>query len=825
MTIGPIVLMLVGNPPLPATLQTTQATPTLPQRTASAFEINLPASLDDRYLGDLSVMIEGDVISFDGQRLVELLRSDLTPPALDLLASKIVNGRLTPQSATTQDILVEYNPSLQEIRVTTAVSARQRRIINFRVAPSDDLSAVTAPSNFSAFLTTSASYQYIWENNVGGGSGPTGRQPVSGTIDFGGRVGGDKGVAFISRQNYQEGRSSFLQRTETQIIYDRVDDLLRVTAGDLRYRGANFQGLPRLAGVTVERFFGLEPSRIYRPIGQTAFELERSSTVDVRINGIVIRQLLLTPGRYDLRDIPLVQGANDVELVIRDDTGREQIISNRNFFDFNLLEPGVSDFSFSAGVRARPVVNGVSYSDAYAFSGFYRRGFSNTVTAGVDAQADEQGVTAGASVVWAAPVGIFRLEAAGSQRSGIGSGFAVDAGYSINGQFDNNNWRWTAQLNGQWESRRFSTLSDIVLPSVGELRPTEYSVNANVQVNNARWNITASGQYDKGRGLSPTRTSGLLGATYSLNSQITLGAFARYADNGLRKEKGGFFQVTWRPGRNQNVRAGYDTARQEAQLGYRYAPTANVGATQADISLRRNNLRDDLNLSGSLFHTGNRFEANLQHDVFTTADFSSDRIQTTRASVSNSIVLVGGKVALARPIREGFAMLTPHKSLKGKKILADPTENGARAYSDALGPAVVPDLSSYSRSSLYYDVVDLEPGYDLGSGQFGLKAPLYGGYKLTVGSAASVTMLGKVLVGSKLEPLVLTGGKMESLSDPAAEAISVFTNRNGRLAGTGFKPGKYRLTLFTTPAYITEIEIPENAENLFDIGELRIPEQ
>ncbi len=824
MAIGPIVIMLFGTPPISGA-EIIPAPEKMPakQTASQAFEISLPASLDDRYLGDIAIMIEGDKISFDGQRLVDLLREDLSKPALDILASRIVNGKLTPQTATTEAILVQYNASLQEIRISTSASARQRRIIDFRTSPSDDKSEISVPSNISAFVTSSVAYEYIWENNVRGG-GATGRQPVSGTIDFGGRIGGDKGIAFISRQNYQEGRNNFLQRTETQLIYDRVDDLLRVTAGDLRYRGANFQSLPKLAGVSVERFFGLEPSRVFRPVGQTAFELERSSTVDVRINGIVLRQLLLKQGRYDLRDIPLVQGANDVELVIRDDTGREQVISNRNFFDYNLLEPGLSDFSFTAGVRSRPVSNGIRYSDSYAFSGFYRRGLSGTLTAGADFQADKQGATAGSSIVWAAPIGIFRLEAAGSKRSGIGSGFALDAGYSVTGRFAKNIWRWTAQLNGQFQSKRFSTLSDIVLPTTGELRPTVFSLNANTQINNARWNFTASGQYEKGRGISPTRKSGLVGATYSLSSRISIGAFGRYADNGNAKEKGGFFQITWRPGRSQNVRATYDTSRQEAQVGYRYSPTSNVGSTQADINLRRNNLRDDFNVSGGLFHSNNRFELTAQHDVFSTADLSSNRIQTTRVSVSNSIVFAGGKIALARPVREGFAILSTHESLKGKRVLADPTESGVRARSDALGPAVVPDLSSYNRTSLYYDVENLEAGYDLGSGQFGLKAPLYAGYKLTVGSGTSVTMLGKILISNKLTPVALTAGKMESLSDPSAIAISVFTNRNGRLAGTGFKPGKYRLTMYTDPPYVTEITIPENAPNLFDIGELRIPE-
>jgi outer membrane usher protein len=807
----------------PTTLTPVAAAPT-PAPVRRAIEITMPLTLDERYLGDISVRIDGDSLSFDGNRMIELLRSDLTPPALETLAARVTDGRLTLSTATTQDILVEYNSSLQEIRVTTAVAARQRRIINFRVSPSDDKSDLSEPSKFSAFLNTAVGYEYVWENRALGGGGETGRQPISGTVELGGRIGGEKGIAFISRHNFQEGRSKFLQRTETQLIYDRVDDLLRVTAGDLRYRGANSQSLPRLAGVTVERFFGLEPSRLFRPIGQTSFEIERPSTVDVRINGVVLRQLLLQGGRYDLRDFPLVQGANDVELVIRDNTGREQIISNRNFFDFSLLEPGVSDFSFTAGVRARNGGNGIRYSKDYAFSGFYRRGLSSSLTAGADVQFDKQGVTGGASAIWASPIGVFRLEAAASKRTGIGNGVAVDVGYSIAGRLNQNKWRWTAQVNAQMQSRRFSTLSDLVLPSVGELRPTSKSLNGNFQISDAKWNISASGQFDKGRGTTLDRSSALVGATYALSPQLSVGAFGRYADSGTRKEKGAFLQLTWRLGRNQSVRATYDTPRQEGQLSYRFSPTALVGSTQADVSIKRNARNDDFNLTGSAFYTGNRFEGSLQHDVFTTANLSSERVQATRASVAASVVFSGNKFAMSRPIREGFAIIYPHKSLAGKTIKVDPTENGARAYSDALGPAVVPDLSTFSRSSMYIEIVDLPPGYDLGSGQFSIKPPLYSAYNLQAGSGASLTMLGQVVRGEKKEPVVLTAGKMEALDRTDSEPISVFTNRNGRLAGTGLRVGKYRLTLYTDPPFVTEITLPDNGENLVNIGELRIVE-
>jgi outer membrane usher protein FimD/PapC len=374
------------------------------------------------------------------------------------------------------------------------------------------------------------------------------------------------------------------------------------------------------------------------------------------------------------------------------------------------------------------------------------------------------------------------------------------------------------------QSRRFSTLSDQVLPSVGELRPTAWSVNGNFQLTEPKWNITASGQFDKGRGTSSDRSSALVGATYALSPRLSVGAFGRYADTGTRKEKGGFLQLTWRIGRNQSLRATYDTPRQEGQLSYRFSPTAVVGATQADVTLKRDGRNDDFNLSGSLFHTGNRFEATLQHDLFSTADLSADRVQATRASVATSLVFTGNKFAMARPIREGFAIVYPHKTLKDKIIKMDATESGARAESDGLGPAVVPDLATFTRSSLYIEVVDLPPGYDLGSGQFSLKPALYSGYNLVAGSGASVTMLGQVVRGAKREPVALTAGTMEALDGSKAPPISVFTNRNGRLAGTGLRPGKYKLTLFTDPLYVTEVMIPDSGENLINIGELRINE-
>jgi outer membrane usher protein len=117
-------------------------------------------------------------------------------------------------------------------------------------------------------------------------------------------------------------------------------------------------------------------------------------------------------------------------------------------------------------------------------------------------------------------------------------------------------------------------------------------------------------------------------------------------------------------------------------------------------------------------------------------------------------------------------------------------------------------------------VDDLPVGYDLGSGDFALKPSLYSGYKLTVGSDATYTVLAQVTRDG--EPLSLISGKFYSLDHPEDEPVQGFTNRSGRLAATGLRPGRYRLELATDPVFTTEIVIPKGDDNLVKLGDIRI---
>jgi outer membrane usher protein len=810
-----LLLLTASQPAIAAQVAVPPPVPARP-----AIEINLPLTLDGRYLGDISVRLQGDRVSFDGLRFVELVRPELTQPALAEIVSRVIDARLTPATATTDRITVQYNPALQQIEVTTPLSARTRRVIQMQGGADVSRAPVIPSSNFAAFLDLGLAYEYIWESPS---SDQKGSQPLSGIFDIGGRIGSDKGIAFISRQSFDTGASPAVTRSQTQLIYDDPDSLIRVTAGDLQYRGAAFQTTPRIAGIGIERYFGLEPNYVYRPIAQNQFELDRSATVEVQINGATVRQLRLDPGRYDLRDLPLTQGSNNVQIVIRDETGRVQTISSSRFFDLDLLGEGVSDFSLAGGVRSEFRNGGIGYSDDWALSGFYRRGLSSALTAGGDAQFDARGGTLGVGVIWASPIGIWRLQAAGSKRDEIGSGAAIDIGYRAAGALRGGELQWSIDLGAQHFSRDFSTLSDIFVPIPGvPTQPFANTFTANFQLSTPRWSITGNGQLNEGRGTQPDTASAIAGINYSLNQRLTVGAFGTYSRIGDRSDKGILLQLTFRLSRSGFARASYDTARSEASLDYRHSESTNVGSTSYEVGLRRNGDSDFASINGYLFHTGNRFEATLQHDVFATADLASDaRIQSTRVSLGSSLVFADGHFGVGRPIQESFAIVSPHPTLAGKEIRVDPAEEGYRARTDFLGSAVVPDLTTYGRTFLYYDVDDLPIGYDLGSGDFSLKPPLYSGYHLVVGSDATYTILANVVRGG--EPLALIGGSLHSLDRPGEEPVPAFTNRNGRLAASGLRPGRYRLELLTDPPFETEVVIPEGS-SLVNLGDIRISE-
>lgn len=798
-----------------------------------SFEIGLPMLMDERYLGDVTIRVIGDVIKVDGRSMLRLLKPDLTEQALRDLEALMTEDFLVIDDIEIEGLNVSYDSALQQVNVQTPIDSRQRRVLRLGSKSLDRDVSLLEPGKTSFFVTPIISSVYNWNDD------DKGFQALRGSVNVGGRVFGEKGISFLSRQSFTGGSNGRFRRNETVAYYDRLDKLIRVSAGDLRPRGLGFQSTPRIAGLSLERFFNLEPNRLFRPTADSSFELERPSTVDIRLNGVTRREIVLQPGRYNIDDLPLVQGSNLVDLVIRDDLGQERIISDQSFFDFGLLEPGIADYSLSAGVKAETTNSGVAYSDDYAATGFYRRGISKNLTVGVDAQGDSTGGNGGVTTLLATALGVFRVEAAASDYKDVGSGYAGELGYRYLGG-DRGDWSFSFTGNARYFSKNFSTLrntnnTSIDIGQIGQgvildqtiagssTRPFVALFNGSARLRKGRIALSAAASHNIGRGDTLNRTNVIGGLTYQLNNRMSLGTFGRHSIFDGVSETSANIQLNYRFGRGRTVRANYDTSFNELDVQYNKAAAYGVGSLSYSVSSRSNFDNDTHGLSANAFYTGNRFEANLDHSLVNQAGGIGDDFQQfSQASFSSSLVFVDGAFGVGRPVQSTFAILQPHETLKGRKIVVNPTESGYNSSSDFLGAAVASEGQAFSTRSIYYDVEDLPIGYDLGEGQYSTRAPLYAGYKVKVGSGASFTVMGHLRDKLTGDPLPNYGGRLEPLDNPSAETVPAFTNRNGRLAATGIKPGRYKLIIFNDPSFEKIITIPEDGEPLIQLGNMEL---
>lgn len=783
-------------------------------------QISVPLIFDSQYLGDLPVQITGKDVSVPSSRLITLLETILEPNSLNEVESVIQDDRIDISTIDVEGLSFKFNAQLLQVEIESVLDARKIQKISLRSERRKAGLTYSKPANFSLFVTPSIGSSYEWKEQRNRNRG---LQPISGNIDIGGRIGQQKGLAFSNQYRIGTGNAEFLNRVETQVIYDHLPTFIRATAGDLATRGESFQISPSMAGLSLERFFNFDTGYNIRPVGRSLFSLERPSTVEVLVNGILQNRRELKPGRYDLDDVILRQGGNDIEIRILDDTGQVETLSERNFYDFDLLQKGLTDFSFSGGIKTRRTNSEIQYSKEPVFSGFARRGLTDNFTASVNLQADKDGANGGLTGLWASRMGSLSFEGAVSRQAELGFGAAFAAGYRLFSEFKND-LSWSLSLDGRYISSNFSAISGFsgdTFDVTDSRRQNAFLISANSRLSGDKWSASAFSNYRKEQiGGSESFNAGL-GGSYRLSPDISLSLFGRHNKNSLGSEKSILAQVSWRLNPSTDVRASYESRDNEVGISYTKSNQQYVGSLSYALGYRQGLKDNSSDIFGNINYTGNRFESSINHSA-TKASLDNSASQTTRVNATGSLVFADGKFGLSRPVRNNFAIFSPHESLSGKKITVNPSANGVASQSDFLGPPVATQIAPFDSRITYIDVEDLPVGYNFGSGGFATKPFLFSGYNLIVGSGAFYSVIGRVKDADSGDPISYVGGRFESLDEPEREHVSAFTNRNGRLAAIGLTSGRYRLVLYTTPEYSQEFEISDGGETLVDIGLIHV---
>jgi outer membrane usher protein len=331
----------------------------------------------------------------------------IVPPAGDLVAS---NDSLYVSVATLRGARIEEDPLLQRVAITLPAT-------NFQ---STAVSALAERKSPPGTPGTGAYVSYDLLAEVS--KGDLGLGGIAEGVVFT-RLG--VGSTLVAARPFDNGR---LVRLASNWTVDDPRRMVSLRLGDSVSRGAVGVAPAHFAGIQVARNFATRPGFLTSPLLVMDGSAASPSIVDVYINNSLSSTVNVESGPFQIRDIPVVSGGGDVQLIVRDPLGRESVLSQSYYSSSRLLRRGLHDFSYEVGFLRRNILSdSADYGPMFA-SATHRYGVSNRVTAEGHVTLSQEGaaVAAGTDVV-IGRIGVISTSVAASQR-GENMGVLVAAG-------------------------------------------------------------------------------------------------------------------------------------------------------------------------------------------------------------------------------------------------------------------------------------------------------------------------------------------------------------------------------------------------------------
>lgn len=710
-------------------------------------------------------------------------------------------------------IPVRYDPEDLKLNVDLKVEQRPRGVISGGLGPGVTPDTSLAPALVSGYVNAHFGIGYERDE------GQPGRFEYPAILLEG--AGRWAGVVFEGAA--QLGTDGAFARQNTRVVFDLPESAMRVSVGDLALRPMGSFAMPPIMGVALQKSYAdLQPASNIRPTGKRSFRIERTSEVVVMVNGQEARRLHLQAGEYDLDDLPLTSGTNDIQLKIRDEFGKEGELDFSILHNRMLLEPGISEWTLAAGTRANVGLASPSYDDTPVTMTEYRQGITENLTGNFTTRSSEAAALIGAGALLQTRFGLLSMDVAlsGNREAGLG--------WSIAGEIELDSKRlWapmtSAQFGLELAGEHFASGVDQA-PSEGARARISGAAGHRL---GARTSVSISGYYQ----LADEELDRGFGAGFSLNrvlsDDLALGVSGNYDERGVDDLGAAsglsvFARLNYRPSRQSYAALEYQHANHTGSVSAGTSHDEGASRTSVSVAWEHAPSVDDedqhTQANVDLYHVNDRFEVNASHGRQFDRPASGTRVRRSTANVGVGVGLADGKVAFGRPVRGGFVIIDTHPSLNGSAVRVDAFDDLYKAASDDLGPLLVSDISAYSPTHMTYEVDDLPAGYDVGSGVLTFAAPYKAGYAIEIGSDFPVTALGKLL-DEEGKPLAMRAGTASAPAHPE-KTIVFFTNASGTFTLQGLKGGDWNIVINEDPRRF-RARIPEGASGYVELGELQ----
>lgn len=662
-------------------------------------------------------------------------------------------------------IVFRVDKEKQQIQLTAPVSAFEKTdLLAPRQLPKPSQAVRTA------FLNYDISVQHAESKTIGSAFIETGVSNALGLVE--------NSMVF---SNVGHGRD--VVRLDTYATHDDPSGLTRLTIGDTFTAPNSWSPQVRFGGIKWGTDFSLQPGFLSFPTPTFNGQAAVPSNVQLYVNNVLNYQGQVDQGPFALNRLPVVTGAGDVSVVVKDALGVEHRVTSNYYVSTNLLRPGLSDYSIEAGSE-RYSYGEKSFDYRHPFAaGLFRHGLLPWLTGETRVEVSEHAQTGG--VGFSTVVGTIG-ELGGAVAASHGP---HGAGYLYRVFVARASSHFSFSLTYQDQSRDFAQVGLSDYPT----RPLK-TLQGTVGFSSAQWgSVTASTSYLRLADGTHTRVSAL-----NYNRQIghvgylsLFGLRTNSSLGGSETTAGATFSIPLGVRRSIFAQADNHDRRIELQqnipddTGWAYRLALAQGEAdqqQADLEYRGR----AIDLSGSVSHAGGD-----------TAE---------RFLASGGLLLSGSSILPTRRLTDSFAIVDVGKGEKGVRVYQ---ENRQVATTNGAGLAVVTNLRPYESNRISVAPDDLRIDSTISNDTM-MVVPRYlagvsARFRVNAGHAGTVIV--QTTAGDPIEP-----GLIVTYDDGTGTFYSAFDGevfiddiREGRILLVKSDKGVCRVTL---PAVAKEDVLP-----------------
>ncbi|WP_242139862.1 fimbria/pilus outer membrane usher protein [Sphingomonas sp. TREG-RG-20F-R18-01] len=493
------------------------------------------------------------------------------------------------------------------------------------------------------------------------------------------RGAGTAGTSFIAGSGGPGNRA--VVRLDSTYTIDDPARMRSLRIGDGVTRASTGTSALRFAGIQLASNFATQPGYLTMALPTLNGSAAVASTVDILVNNVLQNQQKVASGPFTLRDVPVVNGSGEVQLVVRDALGRQTLVTQSYYAAPQIIRRGLHDYSYEVGFLRRDYTQESNAYGAAILSATHRYGATDRITLEGHGEGSRSAQTVGlaVNVAWPA-IGIFSLSAAasrsGHERGGlIGAGFERQArGISIG-------------VSGEIATGGYTTIGETAL-----YRHPRSTVSGFLGMPTPFGSVGTSLLWRRGRGEADVLYASA-SSSLRLRGIGSVGVSARRSFTGSRDSAVQVFL---------SVPVGH---RSSAVVG----TEMRNGQVGANATFQRNLPYGDGLGYRLAAETGEseRFDAelNVQTNIGR-LDAEATRLDGSagaRLGMSGSIATVGGRVFAARKLDQSFAAVTVG-NYDNVRVYVD---NQLVGRTNSAGVLIVPRLLPYQDNHLRIEAEDL----------------------------------------------------------------------------------------------------------------------